>query len=509
MDFKTVRQTMTVNEVVYSTNGEIPVDEDFVLPDFYPEITKILKHKALLRIASKSANSMSVEIDGHICITLLYSDKNGCLHSFEHISPFNKTFDSDVDVTGGTVHCKIKQEYMNCRALTERKAAVHGAFSICLQVKAKKQHDIIVDIDDDTVQVNRGECKFLNAIGNSEKNYLIEQELELSNSHQSIDSIIRCDAVPVITEIKAVRNKAAVKGNLALSLLYSSGKQCIPYKSVIPFSQFIDIQGISEECICTGKVQLCFLEVKPRSVDGEWRSMSLCAKLNITVETFCDGEVPVINDAYSTRYNLDIQHTKVNLEKIAGHINDSFMFKKTFDFQEGTIVSVIDSWSEIETETCRFEEGIIKVSGNVTVCFLVNDKDGRACYLEKKSDFEYSKNIDFKLEGNPLCSPVIEPVTSSFAIISDSCIEYRIEYKINLSLCEERVIPLLTEINADDKEKDRHNDGCSLVIFYANKGESVWEIAKRYNADIKDLKEINSIESENLQSNKKLMIPRV
>ena len=35
MDYKTVKQALSINEAVFSTAGEIAVDEDFVLPDFY------------------------------------------------------------------------------------------------------------------------------------------------------------------------------------------------------------------------------------------------------------------------------------------------------------------------------------------------------------------------------------------------------------------------------------------------------------------------------------------
>lgn len=508
MDFKTVRQTMTVNETVFNATGEIPVDEDFVLPDFYPEIIKVLKCKAVARVASKGTNGTTAQIDGHICITLLYCDKNGCLRNYEHIAPFSKVFEANEDISGGIVKCKIKPEYINSRAVTERKAAVHGAFSVSIQVKVKKQHDIIVDIDDDTVQTSRGEYSFLNAISNAEKNYVIEQELELSGGQQTIESIIRCDAFPVITEIKAVRNKAAVKGNLTVSLLYSDGKQCIPYKSVIPFSQFIDIQGISEECVCTGKVQLCFLEVKPRSIDGEWRSMMLTAKLSISVETFCEGEVPVIKDAYSTKYELEMERRGISLEKILGHISDSFMFKKTIELPRGALGSVIDTWSENEIESCTFNNGVVTVKGYITVCILVYDKDGRAGYFEKKEEFTFEKSTDYSFDGALICSPVIEPVTSSYAILSDTNLEYRIEYRINLSLCEEKKVSLLTNISPCEGGVKSKND-CSLIIYFAAKGENIWDIAKKYNTDLREMIKINSLEGELLGSDCQLLIPLI
>lgn len=506
MDYKTVKQALCINETAFSTTGEIAVDEDFVLPDFYPEVIKILKCKAQARLASKNANGTSVTLDGHICVDLLYCDKDGGLNNFQQVLPFSKVFDTEVDVTGGCVSCKIKTDYLNCRAVTERKISIHSALSVALIIKTKKQHEVIVDIEDETVQTDRKEIPFLNVIGSAEKGLLIEQELELSAGQQSVDSVLRCEATPLITEIKAVRNKAAVKGNLTVSVLYSSGKQCIPYKSTIPFSQFIDIQGINEECICTGKVQLCYLEVKPRNVDGQCRSMSLCAKLNVSAETYCAGEVPIINDAYSTQNELQMQRTKVSIERVMGHLSDSFMVKKTFDFSPGTFGNIIDCWIDTEVDGCTFSQGNIEIKGHFLLCLLTFDADNRVCYHEKKSDFSFVKATELNCEGKLLFEPVIEPITCSYTILTDSSLEYRVEYRLNISLREEKAVSFLTNVTGENRDK-KDCDNISMVMYFAKKGESVWEIAKKYSADIKSMRITNELDTERLECDKRILIP--
>ncbi len=505
MDYKTVKQALSINETVFSTTGEIAVDEDFILPDFYPEVVKILKCKAQARVASKNANGTSVSLDGHICVDLLYCDKDGNLSSFQQVLPFSKSFDTEVDVTGGCVSCKIKTDYLNCRAVTERKIAIHSALSVSLILKTKKQHEVIVDVEDNTVQTDKKELPFLNVIGSAEKGLLIEQELELSAGQQSVDSILRCEATPLITEIKAVRNKAAVKGNLTVSVLYSSGKQCIPYKSTVPFSQFIDIQGINEECICTGKVQLCYLEVKPRNVEGQCRSMSLCAKLNVSAETYCAGEVPIISDAYSTENELEMERTKVSIERVMGHLSDSFMVKKTFDFSPGTFGNIIDCWIDTEVDNCALTDSNVEIKGNLVLCILVFDADNRVCYHEKKTDFSFLKATDICCEGKLIFEPVIEPITSSYTILTDSSLEYRVEYRINVSMREERTVSFLTNIAGEAKVKK--DDNISMVMYFAKKGESVWEIAKKYSADIKSMRITNELDTERLECDKRILIP--
>ncbi|MEE0946397.1 MAG: DUF3794 domain-containing protein [Acutalibacteraceae bacterium] len=506
MDYKTVKQALSINETVFSTTGEISVDEDFVLPDFYPEVMKILKCKAQARVSSKGINGTSVTLDGHICVDLMYCDKDGKINSFQQLLPFGKSFDSQTDLTGGCITYKIKTDYLNCRAVTERKISVHSAISVSLSVKTKKQHEVIVDIENDAVQTDKNELPFLNVIGTAEKGLLIEQELELSSGQQSVDAILRCEATPLITEIKSVRNKAAVKGNLIVSVLYSSGKQCVPYKSTIPFSQFIDIQGMDEECVCTGKVQLSYLEVKPHNVDGQCRSMSLCAKINVTAQTYCEGEVPIINDAYSTENELAIERNKVNLERVMGHISDNFMVKKTFEFSPDTFGNIIDCWLETEIDNCKAMDENLEIDGNFILCLLVYDADNRISYFEKKSDFSFTKPMQLCCEGKINYEPVIEPVTTSYTILTDSSLEFRVEYRINISLREEKTISFITEVKGEAKEKNKEN-GISLVMYCARKNERIWDIAKKYNSDINQVREINNLTSDSVECDKQILIP--
>ena len=507
MELKTVRQPLAVNETVYSGNCEIPVDEDFVLPDYYAEINKLLKCRVEGRITSKNINSQSITLDGHLCINILYCDKSGQLYNYEQIFPISRSFDTSSDVSGAIVETALKTEYANCRVVTERKVSVHGALSLCIKAILQNKYDVVADIDDNSIQIDRKEFPALNSMGNAEKNQLIEEELVLSDGQPPIEGILRYSASPTVTEVKAVKNKAAVKGNLAVTVLYKSGKQCAVYKCSVPFSQLLDIGGINEDCICTAKAQLCYLEIVPRKSDSQVRSMMLNAKLALTANSYCDDKIPVIIDAYSTEYELMMKKTDMTIEKVLGHISDTYMFKNTLEFGDYEISNIIDSWTETEVQSCAFKNGEICVNALVNICILTTDSEDKVAYFEKKLEMVYKKTTDFVCTGNLKCDSHFEPVTVSFTLLSDSSAEYRIEYRVNLSLIEENRVAMLTEIDCDSKKQKEKNNDCSLVVYYAENGERVWDIAKAYNSDITQIREINSIACDVIDSSRRILIP--
>ncbi len=507
MDLKIIRQPLAVNDAVYSGSGEIPIDEDFVLPDYFAQINKMLKCKCEGRITSKSVNGMSLVIDGHVCINLLYCDNDGAIFSYEHIFPFSKTFDVNEDLTGAVIEANLKNEYLNCRVVTERKVSVHGALTASLRAILMKKYDVIADIEEDKIQIDRQEIPALNSIGNAEKNMLLEEELTLSSGQPSIINILRYSAYPTVTEVKPIKNKVSVKGNLSVTVLYRCEKQCAVYKSVVPFSQLLEIGGVFDECVSSAKVSLCYLEVKPIVSSNEQRSMQLSAKLNVSVKSYCNEKIPIISDLYSTDYEVKVTKKDMNIESVVGHFGDNYMFKTNLDFGDAHINSIIDTWSETEIVNCSFNDGVLNVKATVNICVLAIGSADKVSYFEKKQEFTYKKQLDYNVSGKLKCDAIFEPVSVSYTLLNDNGVEYRIEYRVNLPLSEEKTYPLIYEIVYDDKNKISKRQDCSMIIYFAKEGEKVWDIAKMYNSDLNEVRLINGLNSEIIECDKQILIP--
>ncbi len=506
MELKTVRQPLSVNDIAYTAVAEIPVDEDLVMPDYYSEINKLLKCKVEGRVTSKSINGQVATADGHITANIIYCDNDGVLQNFEHIFPFSKTFNLSEELGGCMIETSLKTEYCNCRALSERKITLHGSVTLEIKLIKRSRVDIIADVSEDYVQLERKEVPAINSMGMNDKYFLVEEDLVLSAGQPSVDCIIKYSAFPTVSEVKLLKDKVSVRGNLAVSVLYRNKQNCSIFKSIVPFAQIIEMNSVTENCVCTAKAKLCYLEITPKKTDGEARIMTLNAKVEITAESYCDQQIPVIVDAFSTDYDITMEKSDCKIQKVLGHISDTYMYKSNLEFKDADIKSIIDSWIETEVGGCTIDNNLITVKGTLNVCILIANDDGKISYLEKKQDFDYKKVVDFLCTGELSCSSVFEPVSISYTILSDNNIEYRVEYRVNLSFREEKSISVLTEINSGNKKKKNIND-CSLIIYYADTGEKVWDIAKKFNTNVSDMREINGLGSDVIENKMRILIP--
>ena len=59
-------------------------------------------------------------------------------------------------------------------------------------------------------------------------------------------------------------------------------------------------------------------------------------------------------------------------------------------------------------------------------------------------------------------------------------------------LCRLKRCNLLEEVTVDESKPIEHEQDCSLTIYYADAGETLWEIAKRYHTAMQSVLEANS-----------------
>ena len=508
MEQKCLKTSVYLNDNVFSDSVEQPIDVDFTLPDYCPDISKIFKCRAIPRVSSKGIEGKNIIIEGSVCITILYADKDGNLCSYEYIYPFVKNVEMPKESAGANLCCKYKCEYINCRAVTGRKVDIHGAVGIYIKVQKRKCTDIVSDFDDCNIELRKGMAPATIPMGSAEKFLMIEEEIRIGQGQPSINNVLRYDANPCIKETKIINGKAVVKGEFTVSIIYcpEDGGRPQAVKSVIPFSQIVDVEGLTEICSCDTKAETVFLEVKPRiSGSGETKSFSLIAKILLTCEAYCVNDIAVVLDAYSRKYQAEISGNKVNFEKIASNISDVYHCKKNIEIEE-SISSVVDMWSWVQSSTTKFENDNMIICGTLITGMILCNENDNAFYYEKSIDFEYK--TPFKCEtGTPHSEPQLEIVSCNYTITSPNNIEIHIELGINAAIYEKQEMNLISEINLDESALLKRNDNSAMKVYFPSDDECVWDVARKYNASCEEIIKMNNLDNEKLISGKMIVIP--
>ncbi len=508
MEQKNLKTQVFIKEKIFNESAELPIDVDFTLPDYYPDITKILKCRAVPRISAKGVNGRNITIDGIVTVTVLYCNEKGKICSYEYQYPFQKIFECDFDTETVELVSKIRCEYINCRAVTSRKIDIHGACGVKVCLLKRRGTEIVSDIDDDSLELLRGIAPATSPVGYAEKYLLIDEEIELSSNQEKISSVVRYDALAFVKECKVLSSKAMVKGEVLLSALCSTDEGSLStIRSNIPFSQILEIEGLNENCLIDSDAQVAFLEVALKTRDtGEAACLRVDAKLLVSCESSCDNDVAIVLDAYSRKYETSVSKQEVCFDKIFKNINESFTCKKNLEFQGTDISSIADMWCEVKVLNTKFKENCITVCGDAIVTLIARDSDMMPFMCEKNFDFEYTVNIDFPCE-NIKFTPTITVNSSSYTLTGHDSTEIRIELCVTGAVYCLNRLSVVTDITTDSTKPLEKRNRSAMTIYFASSGEKIWDIAYRYGASIGEIKQINDISADSIENDRMLLVP--
>ncbi len=509
MDLKILKQDISVNSEMFNQSAEYSIDTNFTIPEYYPKINKILKCRAIPRVSSSNISGQILTVDGIVTISVLYCSEENTVCGYEYAVPFNKNFEMDGDTACAIPLSTAREEYTKCRLIDNNGIEVHGAISINAKVLKKKSTTVISDIDGAGVVLNRGFAPATTPMGMTEKYMAVEEELELGNGQPSVKSILRYDAKACNTDCKIMSGKVVVRGEIKVFVLYCGEQTSTPQtlRTTVPYSQIIEIDGITDECESECTVEVCQLDIKPRtSITGEVRTLTMNGKLKFLATATCNDDVPVVFDAFSTKYDSDVKISDICIEKIFTSFTDNFISKNKIEINNGTIGTVIDLWCDPVVNSCRIDNGILLAYGTMQICILGYDSENNPAYFERSVDFEYKRQIP-ESDSFMRCKTEITLNNLSYTILSGQSIEISAELNVNAAVYSCKKLSVVNEVEVLDKKNKNSSPDTALIIYYAEDGEKIWDIARKYNSSPDEISEINSITDDNLTSSKPLLIP--
>lgn len=493
---------------VLDTVAEQLADVDLTLPDYCPDIEKILKCTLTPKIQSKSLSGGQLQVEGFCVVNVMYVESiNNTIRCCEQSVNFSQNFSVKDTGDAPVIVTKTKSEYINCRALSPRRLVMHGAFSLYAKVIASEQTNLYSNDNPDLETLSYNvKCADLKSL--CQENFSVSEELSISDK-PAIEAILHSDVSVGVTDAKAVTGKLMLNGEINLRLFYLTDVQSgetgkIDY--IMPFNQIIDCKGIDENTINHILCEVMSYDIRLKNdMLSDKPAIALDVKLCVTEEGYVVNEEKIITDAYSVKFASEPKFTKMNICEEVAPVNESHMQKMEIGVDNGKISKVLDIYTDCVTAESTFDNEELKINGKIMVCMLALDEDGMPVFIERSSDFSHGLSFG----GCNIVSNASARASSiSYRLADDNTVEIRCEIKLGgCAVCQKSITAVCeTEIFEDRPIK---SDGCALTLYFAGKGENLWEIAKSHNTRLGMLMNENSTDCECLDSPQMLLIPKI
>lgn len=515
MDFKVNREIFSTKEVVYEGSNEQAVELDYILPDYFPEIFKVLKCQLSPRIVSHSISGEKLTYELVVGIRALYiSEDSNAIRSIEQKMNFTKTIDLGKPVDKPQVIIIPKADYINCRVVNPRRLDFRGAVSTKVKVIAEKKQQIVSDAFGGNIQLKKDTVSYpTNRLAATKRATIIE-DLDMGSVKPAINSIVRSDATVVSNENKIITNKLITKGEANINMLYTCEKDgedsLESMQFTVPFSQVVDMDGINEKYDTIVDINVISCEILPRGTSGETREVECEMVLEINSIANKYDNVDIITDAFSTTHPVKLSFMDAKLEKKPIPIDISQIVKANLEYKDGEIASVYDTWAKVNSITSRMDipTSTIYFTGSCNFVVIAKNEDGKPIYLETDVPFEQSVKVE-NMGDETYAEPKASVISNSYNLTSTNAVEVKAEIKIGGYIYETESNKLISDVEVDETvEKEREGD-YALKLYFAEDGEDVWDIAKKYSTSVKSIVDENELVEESISRKGMLLIPIV
>ena len=504
MDMTISKKQIHSLQTIYEGFDERPVDCDFVLPEYMPDIASVLKCIMTPTVQTYQVSGDRVTVDGTVMLQVLYLDEGRkCVRCFENVQPFTAVF--TVKNSGESLSAVAKTNYVNCRATGPRRVDVHGAFTVKLSVQGNEEEEIIDGVENSCVFSKSQRVSFSRQSAYAQKHASVNEVIEISSD--PIEMILRTEAIPSVTDCRILPGKAIVKGEVLCKTVYvtnsTSGEMAVNETPIL-FSQIIDVEGLTEEMLCDHDVCMSSWEMHPtQNVGGENKLLSFGGKLCFTIRGYQTENARVLTDVYHTKYPLKTERKASSLYKILDIVSGKQTASTTVELSGADNKSVLDCWCTVNGVVNRKEGKQSYVDVQLIVSLLVCDEDNTVSYYERPAEICL---VGAETEGETQAAVTVIKTEARIGN-GDAHITLTLSVK-ETCYCLETVSALCQIEQSGETPYAVKDDlsGCCMKVYFASAGESVWDIAKTQHVSVDDLCAENALDADVLPEDTMLLL---
>ena len=322
-----------------------------------------------------------------------------------------------------------------------------------------------------------------------------------------IYEILRVSTDIVNTEYKVSYNKILIKGEIKTTIIYTSindNKDIYSYETNIPFTGMVEFSNISDSSKFDIQYLLKNFDVSLDTSSDNPRMINISAEVIADVIMYEEKELEYIEDFYSIEDNLEYDKNTVSIIKNKEKIEKNISLKDNIGVvPDGA--RLLDYTVDISNLTTKISGSNVYINGNIKINLMYEVQDSRK--VESKTFdmlvdtvVELPKDIDEKYVNVNL------ELVRGIVRLNGNSLEADIEMiaKIDVDNVEN-----INQIGNIKEEKIDTSMFDSMNIYIVKKGDTLWNIAKKYKTSVAKIANINELSNENnLDVGQKILIIR-
>ncbi len=502
---------------VFSGKTDAENEAQYTLSDYMPNVSRIVKTEARLVVKDKRVENGKVQLFGDIVYTILYvAENSGLLKCVVFKEDFEESFDMRVDTEAENLFVSVKSAPLHATSKLEgqRTIAARSKFSLCVDVIDVSTEDFYIDerqAPECNVEYLRKDIRAAavkiaeNSLGN------IDESFEIDAGMPEIADIVDARGSVCVKHISISDDMAEVTAEMTLNCLYEAknqqGGEYVSLEKAFPFKTEVELPGVDGTWEAVAGIKLVSLSCDFSADNfGEQRVIEVNAAADITAAAIKNTQSTVFEDMYSTECCIVPQKENVHTYTLADTYTDTVEYSDRVRFELRGITDIISSSLSLSFSNPELSEGAVYIPARGMLSVLGikenGETDARSSQISVKIRQE---NIPQELFENKLRWINFCNICRHECNISNGELVLSMWLSESLAAIIEENVQVITGYEKSP-ESSKNEKKCSFTLYYPEKGESVWKVAKEHGVSCERVCAENGIDGKSFDGKKTVIL---
>ena len=480
---------------------------EYTLPDYMGDVKKILTVNAVAIPSGKFVGDGEAEYSGIVSYDLLYSDSEGKLTRLTASSDYDFLIPVDTESYIDSV-CVPKIINLSTRLTGPRKlivkAVVEGSVTASFEdsvetVGTAFEGDNSPELAKKTLMLEK-----LSFLTSPEREYAEEAERIASTSPEDIEIIATSGAVRVI-ESAPVENGINVKGEIIITAIVRTDEQPpFAIKKIIPFDETVtfeeagqDVQSVFDGYLTSVTAGL--------AEDGDDTVITVNAIAELFGVVGKNYEREIITDAYLLNSQTEASYEEYPYSELLTMAKSEECVALAVPRAEVGCENARNIFTlsfDVRSLEKNISSGGVELSGEIAVSGVACeiDEDNGVGYIPIKftSPFSLAVKMPMEIPKDAEVEISVSPLGAEGALGSES-VNLKCTLKIGWRVTKNAKIKRMKACN-DLGQAEDFVKPCAITVYYPDKEESLFEIAKRFHSSVAKIAADNKLAQQTLSA---------
>ncbi|MCD8036332.1 MAG: DUF3794 domain-containing protein, partial [Clostridiales bacterium] len=485
---------------------QLLTEGDMIVPDVNPDIYQILKADEDVIIDKVKAENGRISFSGRLIVSVLYYGKkterplSSMRSEFtieDYIALEGVSESSDVDAAAEIIHTDyrlVNDRKINVKAVT----AVKASWTDSSTVEA-----VSAVSGGEGLQSKTGTISYCDVKERTAEEFTVREEFKLPAGKPDIAEILEATAEICHREVRVNDGMAFLKGDFKINIIYISTGEKFETDSAefsLPFNGTVDVPSYGEDMFCMARMKPVKVKAEAEAdSNGEPRAIEMEITVAAVLKTFVRESNTILEDAYSLSSKLDIARQNAAYIELYGRNRAQGTFRGNAVVENGGpgIMQIVKVWGSIRNGRTVVNDSIITAEGTADIKVMYIAKDDTEPLRVMETAVPFSQGIEIKGAEEGMTFDVITEIEDiSFSMLSEKEAEIRLTISFDAAACENKTCGIIVDITETEADESAAFKG-GAVIYTVKKGDTLWDIAKKYHTTVDGIVKLNKEKIDN------------